>query len=46
MTAGDKPGADALRRVMLAYLNEASSPKNADPAVCGPLALVGEGAAR
>lgn len=44
--AGDKPGAEALRRVMLADLNEASSPKNADPAFWGPFALIGAGAAR
>jgi CHAT domain-containing protein len=38
--------AGALRRAMLAYLNDASSPKNAYPALWGPFALIGEGAAR
>jgi hypothetical protein len=27
---------------MLAYLNDASSPQNADPAFWGPFALIGE----
>ena len=31
---------------MLDYLNDASSPRNAYPAVPGPFALIGEGAAR
>jgi len=31
---------------MLAYLNDASSPRNAYPAIWGPFALIGEGAAR
>jgi CHAT domain-containing protein len=38
--------AEALRRAMLGYLNDASSPKNAYPAFWGPFALIGEGAAR
>jgi CHAT domain-containing protein len=38
--------AEALRQAMLAYLNDASSPKNAYPAFWGPFALIGEGAAR
>jgi CHAT domain-containing protein/Tfp pilus assembly protein PilF len=38
--------AEALRRAMLGYLNDASSPKNAYPALWGPFALIGEGAAR
>ena len=38
--------AEALRRAMLAYLNDASSPKNAYPAFWGPFALIGEGATR
>ena len=37
--------AEALRWAMLAYLNDASSPKNAYPAFWGPFALIGEGAA-
>jgi CHAT domain-containing protein len=38
--------AEALRQAMLAYLNDASSPRNAYPAFWGPFALIGEGAAR
>jgi tetratricopeptide (TPR) repeat protein/CHAT domain-containing protein len=38
--------AEALRRAMLGYLNDASSPENAYPAFWGPFALIGEGAAR
>ena len=38
--------AEAMRQAMLAYLNDASSPRNAYPAYWGPFALVGEGAAR
>ena len=37
---------EALRQAMLAYLNDASSPRNAYPAFWGPFALIGEGAAR
>ena len=36
--------AEALRQAMLAYLNDASSPRNAYPAFWGPFALIGEGA--
>jgi CHAT domain-containing protein/Tfp pilus assembly protein PilF len=36
--------AEALRRAMLGYLNDASSPQNAYPAFWAPFALIGEGA--
>jgi CHAT domain-containing protein len=38
--------AEALRRAMLAYLNDRSSPRNAYPAFWAPFALIGEGQAR
>jgi CHAT domain-containing protein len=38
--------AEALRRAMLAYLNDGSSAKNAYPALWGAFALIGEGATR
>jgi len=38
--------AEALRRAMLGYLNDAASEKSAYPAFWGPFALIGEGAAR
>jgi CHAT domain-containing protein len=38
--------AEALRQAMLGYLSDASSPRNAYPALWGPFALIGEGAAR
>ncbi len=36
--------AEALRRAMLTYLDDASSPRNAYPALWAPFALIGEGA--
>lgn len=38
--------AEALRRAMLAYLNDRSSLENAYPALWGPFSLVGEGGKR
>ena len=38
--------AEALRRAMLAYMNDASRPENAHPALWAPFSLVGEGALR
>jgi CHAT domain-containing protein len=38
--------AEALRRAMLAYLKDASNPRNAYPAYWAPFELVGEGVAR
>ncbi|MET4293372.1 CHAT domain-containing protein/Tfp pilus assembly protein PilF [Bradyrhizobium sp. LB8.2] len=38
--------AEALRRAMLTYVDDTSSPRNAYPAMWGPFALIGEGEAR
>jgi CHAT domain-containing protein len=38
--------AEAMRRAMLAYLNDRSNPLNAYPAFWGPFSVIGEGAAR
>lgn len=45
----NEPGigrAEALRRAMLAYVDDTTSPRNAYPAMWGPFALIGEGQAR
>ncbi len=45
LAADPKVGrAEALRRAMLAYLEDTSDPRTADPAFWGPFSIVGEGA--
>jgi CHAT domain-containing protein len=39
-------GAAALRKAMLAYMNDRSNPLNAHPAFWGPFSIIGEAAAR
>jgi tetratricopeptide (TPR) repeat protein/CHAT domain-containing protein len=47
LTSGPAIGrAEALRRAMLAYMNDASEPRNPYPAYWAPFSVVGEGAAR
>jgi CHAT domain-containing protein len=47
MAADPKAGrAEALRRAMLAYMNDPLKPMNAHPAYWGPFSVVGEGATR
>lgn len=38
--------AEAVRRAMLAYLNDTSKPRDAYPAIWGAFSIIGEGAAR
>jgi CHAT domain-containing protein/Tfp pilus assembly protein PilF len=38
--------AEALRRAMLAYLDDTSQPVNSYPAIWGPFSIIGEGGAR
>jgi CHAT domain-containing protein len=38
--------AEALRRAMLAYMNDTSDPLNAYPALWAPFIVLGEGGAR
>ena len=37
---------EAMRRAMLAYINDTSQPRNAYPAIWAPFSIIGEGAAR
>jgi CHAT domain-containing protein len=39
-------GGAALRKAMLAHMNDRSNPLNAHPAFWGPFSIIGEAAAR
>jgi CHAT domain-containing protein len=45
-TNPDLGRAEALRRAMLAYMDDTTSPLNAYPAFWAPFSVIGEGATR